>query len=157
MTKIRKCSNCQQVKIIYAKGLCRNCYSRFHRRLRHPLVPRICSCGCGQIFTPKRPDQVYLSENHRARVGTKIWNKKHPKKGKYLGMFFCPNCGLIGSLYALSRTYKGYSKIQYFQITHSSAFYSPSKYQENKKKFGSPQNARRHHNYITKYIHNCYF
>jgi hypothetical protein len=29
-----------------------------------PLSPRECKCGCGNIFQPKRRDQVYLNKQH---------------------------------------------------------------------------------------------
>ena len=32
--------------------------------LNSPLSPRICACGCGQEFAPKRRDQYHVNSNH---------------------------------------------------------------------------------------------
>ena len=30
----------------------------------HPLAPRICACGCGHTFQPRRKDKFYLNSQH---------------------------------------------------------------------------------------------
>jgi len=154
--KIGKCSKCQQVKTLYAKGLCKSCYRMIRYRNLNPLNPKTCLCGCNQTFIPNRPDQIYINDRHRARHAVKRYRQRYPSKTKYLGFYFCHKCGLIGSLYARWRIYPTYSRIEMFSMVHSSAIYSPLKHRKNMKKFGYTGKGH-HSDYISKYSHICSF
>lgn len=91
--KIAKCLDCGLVKTIVAKGLCNNCYGVMLYRKSHPLNLRICKCGCGQTFTPKNRNQIYVNKSHERQYH----NAK--TRAHYEGVFICPNCQKEGFLY----------------------------------------------------------
>jgi predicted RNA-binding Zn-ribbon protein involved in translation (DUF1610 family) len=149
--KVAQCLNCGQVKTILAKGLCKNCYQRMSRKKnKKPLPSRTCACGCGQRFVPKRRSHIYVNPKHN-RKNIQRFNRRRFQK--YLGRYLCPKCGQIGSLFAVWRKYKGYSKIIAFRMLHSRSVYSHRKYLAMKKKYGS---ARGRANNTTKHIRECY-
>ncbi|MBG7613136.1 hypothetical protein IU405_12835 [Polaribacter sp. BAL334] len=32
--------------------------------LPSPIAPKVCDCGCGNVFQPQRRDQIYLNKQH---------------------------------------------------------------------------------------------
>jgi hypothetical protein len=98
MPKIGKCSKCGRVKTIYSRGLCKICYKRMWYRLKHPLKPIICSCGCGKRLTRTRSSQKFIDAKHKCRFLNRFLVRK------YLGIFYCLKCGKLG--YASSFYYK---------------------------------------------------
>jgi hypothetical protein len=45
---------------------CRSGSRRLAKRLA-PKEPRVCACGCGEVFVPRRSDARFVSAAHRAR------------------------------------------------------------------------------------------
>lgn len=52
----------------YCTDRCQYQAARQRRTGRGPLSPRTCACGCGQTFTPRRPDQQCVNKAHWRRA-----------------------------------------------------------------------------------------
>ena len=157
--KIGRCLDCGQVKTIFCKGLCANCYSKKDYAQTHSYLGTrvLCACGCGQSFIQTRKNRKFINQKHKHKVASKLWNKKHRRHYRYLARVYCPKCGELGNAFAVYMDFQGYTKMISFCIQHTKGVYSHQKYLAKKLKYGirkgrSPRGRKE----ITKWLRCCY-
>jgi len=118
------------------------------------LYQKRCACGCNQFFVPANSQQKYFDRSHRDRAYSRRYYKKNNIHKEYQGLFFCPKCGQIGSLFFLVRDG---GIIMRIIIEHRTKEYSPDKRKKLLSKGYSSKQANNKGCKITKDIGNCYF
>lgn len=63
----------------YCKKSCRNKASYQRRGRTFEPQPRVCDCGCKQVFTPRHPDQKFISRKHWDRANPRSHKPRAPK------------------------------------------------------------------------------
>jgi hypothetical protein len=62
----------------------------------YPLAKRVCKCGCGHSFQPKRHDQVYLNSQHANYGYNHGVRKEKLKSTKLLNKILAKNDQILG-------------------------------------------------------------